>query len=55
MPCKAAKIKCNSISGSKIINYPYEDKIKLEGWKRVGGGREVQEGGEIGTPVANSC
>ena len=46
---------CNSISGSKIINYPYEDKIKLEGWKRVGGEREVQEGGEIGTLMANSC
>ena len=28
---------------------------KLEGWERVGGGREVQEGGDICTPLANSC
>ena len=27
---------------------------KLEGWERVGGGREVQEGGDICTPLANS-
>lgn len=24
------------ISGSKIINYPYEDKTKLEGGEKVG-------------------
>ena len=24
-------------------------------WDRVGGGREVQEGGDIRTPVADSC
>ena len=28
---------------------------KLEGWERVGGGREVQEGGDICTPLVNSC
>ena len=27
----------------------------LEGWERVGSGREVQEGGDICTPMANSC
>ena len=26
----------------------------LEGWDRVGGGREVQEGGAICIPMANS-
>ena len=26
----------------------------LEGWERVGGGREVREGGDICIPVANS-
>ena len=26
----------------------------LEGWNGMGGGREVQEGGDIGTPVADS-
>ena len=24
-------------------------------YQRVGGGREVQEGGEIGIPMADSC
>ena len=27
----------------------------LEGWDGVGGGREVQEGGDICIPVADSC
>ena len=27
----------------------------LEGWDGVGGGREVQEGGDIGIPVADTC
>ena len=27
----------------------------LEGWHRVGGGREVQDGGDLCTPMANSC
>ena len=27
----------------------------LEGWERVGGGREVQEGGDICIPMASSC
>jgi len=27
----------------------------LEGWDRVGGGREVQEGGDIYIPVADPC
>ena len=27
----------------------------LEGWDAVGGGREVQEGGDIHIPVADSC
>ena len=27
----------------------------LEGWDGVGGGREVQEGGDIRVPVADSC
>ena len=27
----------------------------LEQWERVEGGREVQEGGVIYTPMANSC
>ena len=27
----------------------------LEGWDGVGGGREVQEGGDIGMPLADSC
>ena len=29
--------------------------LNLEGWDGVGDGREVQEGGEICIPVANSC
>ena len=29
--------------------------INLEGWDGEGGGREVQEGGDICTPVADSC
>ena len=27
----------------------------LEGWSRVGSGREVQEGGDICEPVADPC
>ena len=27
----------------------------LEGWGGMGGGREVQEGGDICTPRADSC
>ena len=27
----------------------------LEGWDRVGGGREIQEGGNICIPTADSC
>ena len=26
-----------------------------EGWDGEGGGREVQEGGDIGIPMADSC
>ena len=28
---------------------------KLEGWDGVGEGREVQEGGDLGIPMADSC
>ena len=27
----------------------------LEGWESVGGGKEVQEGGDIRIPMADSC
>ena len=27
----------------------------LEGWDGVGGGREVQEGGDVCIPMADSC
>ena len=27
----------------------------LEGWEGAGGGREVQEGGDICIPMADSC
>jgi len=27
----------------------------LEGWDGVGGGREVQEGGDLCIPMADSC
>ena len=27
----------------------------VEGWDAVGGGKEVQEGGDICIPMANSC
>ena len=29
--------------------------INLEGWNGEGNGREVQKGGDICTPVADSC
>ena len=29
--------------------------IKLEGWDTVGDGREVQKGGDICIPTADSC
>ena len=29
--------------------------INLEGWHGEGDGREVQEGGDIGIPMADSC
>ena len=27
----------------------------LKGWNGVGGGREVQEGGDMSVPMADSC
>lgn len=27
----------------------------LEGWDGEGGGRDLQEGGDIDTPIADSC
>ena len=29
--------------------------MNLEGWDGVGSGREVQEGGDIRVPMADSC
>ena len=29
--------------------------INLEGWDGEGGGRELQKGGDIGIPMADSC
>ena len=29
--------------------------INLEGWDGAGDGREVQDGGDMGVPVADSC
>ena len=29
--------------------------INLEGWDREGDGKEVQKGGDIGIPMADSC
>ena len=29
--------------------------INLEGWDREGDGKEVQKGGDIGIPTADSC
>ena len=29
--------------------------INLEGWDREGGGRQVQMGGDIRIPIADSC
>ena len=29
--------------------------INLEGWDGEGGGREVQEGGDVCIPMADSC
>ena len=42
-------------------NWLYDSELKLglcnnlEGWERVRGKRQVQEGGNICTPMANSC
>ena len=30
-------------------------RIKLEGWDGEGDGKEVQEGGDMGVPMADSC
>ena len=29
--------------------------INLEGWEAEGDGKEVQEGGDMGVPMADSC
>ena len=29
--------------------------IKLEGWDEAGDGREIQKGGDISIPMADSC
>ena len=35
--------------------YPFIICDNLEGWDRVGGGREIQEGGTICIPIVVSC
>ena len=37
------------------IHYSRLDIHNLEGWDRVAGGREVQEGGDIHIPMTDSC
>ena len=37
------------------IQYSRLDIYNLEGWDRVASGREVQEGGDIHIPMADSC
>ena len=44
-------------TGKKLTHWlliPYS-KIVKEVWDAEGGGREVQEGEDIGTPLADSC
>ena len=46
----------NSLYGSgKSNRLIQEGCINLEGWDGEGDGREFQEGGDICTPMADSC
>ena len=47
-PC--ARVTCRFVTQSVFLCCD-----KLEGWDGAGGGREVQEGGDIGIPMADSC
>ena len=42
-------------SGNYNSNYRLELYNNLERWEELGGGREVQQGGGICIPMANSC
>ena len=50
---------CNQTAGGNLLydagssNSVFWDN--LEGWDEVGGVKEVQEGGDIRIPVADSC
>ena len=47
------------IASGNLLYYAGSSKLvlcdSLEGWDRVGGGREVQEGGDICILMADSC
>ena len=50
---------CQTGSQQKFVGCLRELQLglcnNLEGWERVGGGRKVLKGGDICTPIANSC
>ena len=41
--------------GSHRVGHDWNDLAAAEEWEGVGGGREVQERGDIRIPMANSC
>ena len=41
--------------GSHRVGHDWNDLAAAEEWEGVGGGREVQEQGDIHIPMANSC
>ena len=50
-------VKINKYIYSYILKLEFSPVLcdNLEGWNGVGSGREVQEGGDICIPTANSC
>ena len=43
-----------AVQKHKHVDICFVTIINLEGWNGVGGGREIQEGGDICIPMANS-
>ena len=51
--CIYTNIRKQTASGNLLCDSGLYNN--LEGWECLGGGREVQEGGDICTPMAKSC
>ena len=45
----------SSLKGNLLVKKKKRRRLLGKGWNSLGGSREVQEGGDIGIPMADSC